>query len=96
MALQKDLILSDGFVANYWKITRMNLDFLQSIAGIAVSVYKDAAARQAGRVPASERLFTVRGNDFNAFKSGDEAGNTVSLAYAYLKTLSELSGALDV
>ena len=103
MALQKSIELSNGFTANYIKISAVDINHMMveqmSISGIVnttqkqfkvlISIYKDSAART-DKQPSEKKTVYLQ-SDF-----AYEHSNILPAIYTLLKTLPEFSGAQDV
>lgn len=48
MAIQKQKDLPSGISGNYWKISKVNLDTVNSRCGYSISLFKDKATSDAG------------------------------------------------
>lgn len=59
MAYIKTIALSNGFEGNYWRLTRVELNKLNSNIGVTLQCYKDKTARLAGATPMTEMSFDV-------------------------------------
>ncbi len=100
MALEKSFELPTGVSGNYWKITQATFDYLTSTLECIVKLYKDAAARAAGKEPLSQSQYVWTGADFAGWFDPVTLNtanyNPQERAYEKLKTLPEFSGATDV
>jgi len=59
MGLQKSLELETGVSGNYWKITRMNADYINNTIGVQLSLYKDKATRDANKSPMNNNDYKI-------------------------------------
>ena len=90
MALIKQVELETGLVATYWKVTIVRVEAGLN-ALVYVSLFKDTAARQAGKTPVKVDIITVStSSDFISTEK-----NAIERAYEYLKLRPEFSGAAD-
>ena len=92
MALQKTVSTQYGINATYWKIVRMEIDWLNSKCFCRVSGWKDDASRLIPDEALDHRVYDWSGTDFTF---GHVLNNTVE-AYGKLKILTEWEGAIDV
>jgi len=101
MALQLAKTTEEGFSVEYWRVdpvTSVNMHTRTATA--RVLCYKDAAARQGGKIPVrvgpsleAPDSVTIEGTDFDtALATGDTRG----AMYGVLKALPFFSGAVDV
>lgn len=96
MALQLDKELESGVVGNYWKILAVSFDVLARNSFITLALYKDQAARQAGKQYLKLVTYTWNGDDYPFESAAMDAESPLVLAYAKLKNLPDFQGALDV
>lgn len=98
MALQKDFESAYGVSGNYWVITLLVSDPIAEHAQCKVSVFKDQAARIAGKTPLATRGYSWEGEEypFAAVDLDPADTNPYKISYAKLKTLPEFDGAIDV
>lgn len=108
MALQKDYETKEGYIANYWRITAVHLTAQNKADSFTLLVYKDKDSRDANKSPiGTAKHYTFPVYDENTaeiimpspfiFSQMDKTGiNPYTIAYDWLKTLPEFSGALDV
>lgn len=104
MALKKQIETPFGYLAEYFRITEINQDRKQ--VALHIDLYKDAAARNAGKQPLIRNFIakafnnSLSGGGFRyTFELNDwqfENENVYDCAYAYLKTLPFFDGAVDV
>ena len=105
MALQKNITLDGGIVANncYVRIhsveaVRANEDSDWTLK-VLTNLYKDAAARSAGDPAGSEavHLHTPQYKEYKFdYDPESERGDLIALAYDKLKTHEDYNGASDV
>lgn len=100
MALELSQELPSGVSGNYWRIAELVLGYLTDTAYCVVKLYKDSAARTAGKEPLSQVSYLWKDADFAGWFDATTL-NTVNYnpqerAYAKLKTLDEFTGATDV
>lgn len=95
MALQLEKTLPTGFVANYWKVNGIEMDFFGNYATVKVSLYKDKEARLAGNNPVYGTLirFSKVNNPFTI--ESMETENCVKIAYDNIKQRAEFNSAID-
>lgn len=104
MAIQKNITLDSGvaLVASYVKITKclFNLSIQEQALGVVVCVYKDAAARTAGKVGVCKLSYNCSGDDFDTYFSTTALdivnNNFIKSAYNWLMSLSEYSDGVEV
>ncbi len=102
MALQ--ISYEDSFgntnASAYHRVLQVLVDKSSSVADILVGIYKDASARGAGKSTLASRHYRVECADFETYFGTANMNivdkNAISIAYDYLKTLSEYNGASDV
>lgn len=89
MALQKEFeVNNSGITADYLKVSQVAIDASGNNILVQVDMYKDAAARQAGKAPISHININLA---LDAITT-----NFVELVYEEIKKLEQLQGALDV
>jgi len=83
MALQKSVSCACDVAGQYLKIVQVNYDGLRKRSNLTLAIYKDKAARDAGKEPIERRSYSI---------------DKESLAdlYTALKEMPDYSGALDV
>lgn len=95
MALQLSKDLPSGFSADYWRIE--SVDLVPGTTRVIVAIYKDSAARQAGKAAVSQADYSWTADDNPCtLDAMDSGSNAFALAYEKLKTLPEFAGAQDV
>ena len=77
MALRKDRTLDSGFVGNYWRISEVHFNADSKNLSCVVSLYKDAATRNAGSLPIIRESWGFS----NILTSSMDACNPVKRAY---------------
>lgn len=97
MALELNKEMPTGVTGNYWKIAKLVLEGeVECLA--TVQLYKDAAARAAGKLPLETLEYSFRDSEnpclIAEMDTADQ--NPFFLVYEKLKTLPEFTGALDV
>ena len=100
MALEKVKSTVYGVDGNYWKVIEVTINLMQPYALIKVALFKDQATRQSGAQPLEIKAYDIN-SDLEVFPLlADELEaqgvNVYQAIYAYLKTLPEFAGALDV
>ncbi len=93
MALQKVKNLPTGFSAEYWTITRLEIDKINKSAIVTLACYKDAATRQANGQPIEQQRFHWSGNDY---PFTDPTGCLYSQAYAKIKEVKKVPATIPV
>ena len=97
MALQISKTLSNGLVANYWRITDLHYDLTRNTLVISMDLYADQTAKQNGLDVVWHGPFIFTGLNTSEldtiFKNG---ANFVAGTYAYLKTQTQFLTALDI
>jgi len=100
MALQLSHELGSGITGNYWRVKNIAFDLDTSELHCKIALYKDSAARTAGKAPISETVYHWSGGDFTGWFDATTLDtvnyNPQERAYVKLKTLAEFSGATDV
>jgi hypothetical protein len=107
MALQKDYETKGGYTANYWRITAVHLTAKNIADSFKIALYKDKTSRDAGKDIILLKSYTfpiinedtgeVLHNSPFTLEAMDTAdNNTYKIAYNWLKTQAEFTGALDV
>ena len=96
MALQLTNELGSGVSGNYWRITKASTDPEVNNSYVTISLYKDQAARNGGKVPMLRNEYEFYGSDNPCTNTALETNSIIKLLYDKLKTLSEWSSATDV
>ena len=91
MALSKNITLSSGVSAGYWRILRVIVEQSDNPVLVDLEGYASQGARDAGATPVERRRVEI--GTVDNFDS--TSTNVLSRAYALLKTLSAYSGAGD-
>ena len=97
MALQKSIELNGtGIMIEYHKVCPATIVIDPNTKGgrAKVNIYKDAAARTANKNPVTNKMYSIPANTFSTLNLSTT--DSRSLVYAYLKTLPEYTGAVDV
>ena len=81
MALEKEKEIT-GFVAKYWKISQLNVDFMTSSVKVELSLFKDEETRQENK-RVFRKMFTW--NDIETFQSISALATEGRLALVYAK-----------
>jgi hypothetical protein len=89
MALKKQIEMETGITVEYWKLHSLSLVAGQTVQMTFVG-YKNASARQAGKIPAAQWVTSV---PTDAFVS--EEKNAIRRAYILTKGEDQFSGAED-
>ncbi len=97
MALQLAIESPSGHVSDYHRIVEVDADHQQSFARVGVGLYKDQAARTAGKEPVKVTRYVWSGEEFpfDLVAMAAAGTNHVAVAYDKLKTLPEFEGAVD-
>lgn len=66
MALEMSYTNGEGFTGNYWKVLRYECDQMSKVANYLIALYKDQAARTAGKSPMYVQPYGVSGATFDA------------------------------
>lgn len=93
MALQVSKELPSGVVGDYWRVLSINILLEDAKAEVTVGLYKDASARQSGKVAILTDTKKVGGITIAVLQG---AKDPVELVYTKLKALVEFAGANDV
>ena len=101
MAIKLVKTTDEGFSIEYWRISPdVSIDMAARTASAAVLVYKDAAARAAGKRPVRVdpsfediRRIELSGNDLTAAMA---TGDTRAAMYGILKALPFFAGSEDI
>lgn len=98
MALQKDLLLSTGVTANYWRVTKISIDIDAGSVNIDVSLYLNKTVRENGSDPIYNQSFMtdIDANLNDELNTGFKTGNAMQASYDFLKTTNYLLDAIDV
>lgn len=101
MALQKDLIFSDGveLPSAYIKIVRVTFNYIEPYTvAIMVNMYKDFQAYVDKKPEVRQLEFICEGNNYITFFSNEklETMSPQNCAYNWLRTFEMFSGALSV
>lgn len=94
MALQLNKDLPSGLSGNYWRITDALVSYMRNGSVCKLSLYKDQAAREAGKEPILEQSYAFDGAE-NPFTPTDSI-NVLEALYDKLKALPEFDGSEDV
>ena len=92
MALQKTVSTQYGINATYWKIVRMEIDWLNSKCFCRVSGWKDNASRLVPDEALDHRVYDWSGDDFNF----SHTFNNTEIAYDKMRVMEEWGGATNV
>lgn len=97
MALQLAKELDSGISGDYWKVSELSLNGEESVH-FTLELYKDQAARDAGKKPLHGEMRSYSGEDnpctIIAMNAVDV--NPFKLLYDKLKLEAEFVGALDI
>lgn len=94
MALQLSEEQSSGISGDYWKVSRIDI-VDDNICVCVIELYKDQAARGAGKSSITSKEYRLEGVTSNSEYTS--VGDTpAKLIYEHLKTLPEFTGAVDV
>jgi len=92
VALQKTISTRYGIDATYWKIERLELDWLNSNCFCRISGWKDNASRLVPDAALDLRVYNWSGADFTF----SHALNNTAEAYGKIKAITGWEGAIDV
>ncbi len=96
MALQLLKTLPSGHTADYWRVSKIDIDANRTKADITLELYKDHAARLVeGTRPIKTQMESFSGEAF-PYPVEEVDMNVYELAYEAIKSLDEFDGALDV
>lgn len=95
MALSLDVTLVTGVIANYWRITRAELDGLANTTKIRLSGYLSIAARNEGKHPVSSYDFVWGGLNNPVTPSVLMAGRAYMACYTKIKAEVPSIGGLN-
>jgi len=107
MALQKDYETSEGYTANYWRITAVHLTAKNMADSFKIALYKDKDSRDDGKNIIMLKHYTfpiiddTTGEILHNSPFTLEAMNTVNnnpykISYNWLKIQPEFNGSIDV
>jgi hypothetical protein len=92
MALELTKNLDNGFSGNYWKVLETNINWKDKYSHITLGLFKDKAARDAGKTIIDAKAYDWSGADF-PFVDGKSPRDT---SYDKIKVTAEFSGSKDV
>ncbi len=101
MALQLSKELATGQSGDYWKVSRVEMQYGLSggTCTIEVCLFKDSAARSSAKSEMERTKYVLSGADFDTWFAEtllDDADKTPrERAYEYLKTHADFSGAAN-
>jgi len=87
MALQKELVLNNGFTCNYHKITSYTYDSVHKRCMVSLAVYKDKETRDANKENVTNKSVMLE---------DVETDPTRASIYVLLKTKSEYADSVDL
>lgn len=94
MALQKSKELLGGNSGNYWKVTHLDVDLINNRTVARISLFKDKAARDAGKTHIHWEEYLWKGAPFTV--ANMDTKNPIKIAYEELKKKETFTGATDV
>lgn len=86
----------NNYDTSYWYPGRIIIDKNNNVAVITFLAFKDKSARDAGKLPISERHITVQGNVFDTYLQKIITGDGNALALVYELALSHKDVKTDV
>jgi len=97
MALQKAITLDNGYDANYWVVSNVEID-KNTHTQISVVLYLNAQTKQDGKRNVYAKGYSVSGEAWDTYFANSvlDTANPFKSAYDYLKTLDEFQGAINV
>lgn len=99
MALQLNYETKSGFICNYWVVDTIDMNRVSSVGHCTVVLYKDKAARDAGKSPeVVRRVEQWSGADypFTIAAMGAAGQDPYKIVYNKIKALPKWNGAVDV
>ena len=93
MALQLTKETLTGISGNYWEIINMIPDFYKEDIEIHIALFKDAAAKTAGKSYMDVKYHVFKNSDFLDFLGSVDIR---TVAYNKIKVLPEWEGSIDV
>lgn len=94
MGLQLSKEMPSGVTGEYWRVTDLRLDKDVSTR-CQVSLFKDQAARSAGKMPLTVLDLQWNDGDNPCTVAAMASADPFALTYAKLKTLADFAGAVD-
>ena len=97
MALQKAITLDNGYEANYWVVSNVEI-YKNTNTQISVLLYLNEQTKQDGKRNVYAKGYSVSGEAWDTYFANTvlDTANPFKSAYDYLKTLDEFQGAIDV
>lgn len=95
MALLKEKLFPNGIKAKYWKVSVVEIDFINKVARVHLHLYLDKESKEAGNDPYMTPFFNFEGEQFRFSAAELDNKNPIKIAYELLKE-SEFSDAEDV
>lgn len=80
---------------SYWRLVQATINIPDKSAQLVFYGYKDAAARQAGKLPVGAKQYTILGETFDQYyRQHLEPGgpNIAAMAYAYAMNKLDMAG----
>ena len=102
MALNKTIEHISGVNIEYWKIAKVDLNYLSYTGSVLLLGYISQEAREQNKVPLETKVVLINNNNFNTWFNLsilDEVNNNqIKNAYNYLKSIEggEFSNSIDV
>lgn len=98
MALKIKKENQSGVNVEYWKVSKLSLDYQNSNAEISLHGYIDAEKRAANKSPLQTWTQQVSGDEFRLFFKSEtlDTKNPIKSAYQFLKSIPDWASAEDV
>ncbi len=96
MGLQLSKELSNGVVADYWRIVSVQMDFVAQRAQVMMALYLNEGARKAGKISLLNMPIMWIGADIPFSIDSMNKANPVEIAYNAVKATPEFLKAKDV
>lgn len=91
MGLRLEKELDTGFSLSYWRVAKVEINYESQSALITLLIYKDKAARDAGKRP----QLSLQANCLPSDIDNQDADNLVQGCYLHLKQLPVFADAQD-
>lgn len=99
MALEKIIQHETGTFSQYWRIVRVDLNYLTRQSEVVLLGYVSDQARLANMKNLDSRNFSISDQDFDNFFNHqvlDQSTNPVRQSYLYIKGTPEFIGSVDI
>lgn len=97
MALQKIIQHETGAYSEYWRVIKVDIDYLNKIARITIYGYYNEIARREEKINLDSKNFLID-VDFDSYFSNailDQNTNPIKQAYLFIKTTPEFTNSID-